>query len=248
MKKFNRLESIKKIIIQKGFCSINDLFGEIGTSESTIRRDLSILEQQGFIERYHGGAVDYAMLSHIKRLNINIEDKEEIGKKAALLVSDGQIVILGAGSTVSILGNYLINKKRLTIITTSISIARQLSSNIGFKIILTGGEMDLENHSLTGHLAELTLQQVNADISFFSCDSISPSLEVMNVSFEIASLKKFILRASSQKVIIADSSKFGKVNLASIGSISQFNKLVVDSNLSHEYVKRIEDLGTEVII
>ena len=80
MKKHTRIETIKNILMQRGFCSINELFDEIEASQSTIRRDLNILEEQGFIERYHGGAVytEYAMLSHLKRMQINREAKEEI--------------------------------------------------------------------------------------------------------------------------------------------------------------------------
>ncbi len=119
MKKNTRIETIKNIIMQRSFCRINDLFDEVEASQSTVRRDLNILEKQGFIERYHGGAVytEYAMLSHLKRMRINREAKEEIGKKAAMLVTEKQTVIMGAGSTASILGNYLLNKTGLTIIS-----------------------------------------------------------------------------------------------------------------------------------
>jgi len=250
MKKHTRIETIKNIITQQGFCSINKLFNEIEASQSTVRRDLTILEKQGFIERYHGGAVstEYAMLSHLKRMQINRDAKEEIGEKAAMLVKDNQSLILGAGSTASILGNYLISKTGLTIITPSISIARQLLNKDDFTVILTGGILDLETHSLTGHLAELSIRQIHADIAFIGCDSISSSLNVMNVSLDIAALKKCILNASVEKILLADHTKFGKVNLANIGSISQFDKLVVDSKLKENYVKKIRDLGVEVII
>ena len=250
MKKHTRIETIKNILMQRGFCSINELFDEIEASQSTVRRDLTILEKQGFIERYHGAAVyaEYAMLSYLKRMHINREAKDEIGKKAAMLVKDNQTLILGAGSTVSILGNYLISKRGLTIITPSVSIAKQLSNKDDFTVILTGGVLDLETHSLTGHLAELSIQQIHTDTAFIGCDSISSSLNVMNVSFDIAALKKCILNASVEKILIADHTKFGKVHLASIGNISQFDKLVVDSKLNEDYVKRITDLGVEVII
>ncbi len=250
MRKNTRIETIKTIFLQRGFCSINELFEEIEASRSTIRRDLTILEHQNFIERYHGGAVctEYAMLSYLKRMRVNREAKEEIGKKAAQLVKDNQTLIMGAGSTASILGNYLVHKKGLTIVTPSVSIARQLLNKKDFTVILTGGVLDLETHSLTGHLAELSIEQIRADIAFIGCDSISFSLDVMNVSFDIAVLKKCILRSAVEKILIADHTKFGKVHLASIGSISQFDTLVVDSGLPEEYVKRIRDMGVEVII
>lgn len=250
MKKNVRIEKIKSILIQRGVCSINELFGELEASQSTVRRDLTALEKQGFIERYHGSAVctEYAILSHLKRMTVNREEKEEIGRKAAALVNDGQTLIIGAGSTASILVNHLVGKSALTVITPSISIARQLLNKRDFTVILTGGVLDLETHSLTGHLAELSIEQIHADLAFLGCDSVSPSLNVMNVSFDIAALKKCILRVSSQKILIADHTKFGKAHLASIGSVSQFDKLVVDSIIPEDYLRRIRDLGVEVII
>lgn len=249
MKKTSRIEEVKNLIIQRGFCSVNDLLDAIDASQSTIRRDLTILEKEGFIERYHGGAAspEYAMLSHISRMKINREEKEEIGKKAALLVEDNQTVILDAGSTASMLGNNLIKKKGLTVITTAVNIARQLSAKDDFSVIMTGGILDSETHSLTGHLAEVSFKQIHADIAFIACDSIAQTLKVMYTSFEISELMKTILEAAVVKVLIADHSKFGKVDIASIGSIAQFDKLVVDSKLADDYVQKIRDLGVEVI-
>lgn len=250
LKKSSRLEIIKSIFIQRGICSIGELSKELQASESTIRRDLVSLESNGFIERYHGSAVctEYAILSHLRRMTVNREEKEEIGRKAASLVKDKQTLIIGAGSTASILVHHLTGKSGLTIITPSISIARQLLNKNDWKVILTGGVVDLETHSLTGYLAELSIEQVHADIAFIGCDSISPSLDVMNVSFEIAALKKKILKVSDQKILIADHTKFGKTHLASIGSIAQFDALVVDSKVPEEYIKKICKLGVEIII
>jgi DeoR/GlpR family transcriptional regulator of sugar metabolism len=145
------------------------------------------------------------------------------------------------------LGNNLIKKKGLTVITTAVNIARQLSSKKDFLVILTGGILDSETHSLTGHLAEESFKRIHADIAFIACDSISQTLKVMYTSFEISELMKTILEAAVVKVLIADHSKFGKVDIASIGSIAQFDKLVVDSQLADDYVKKIRDLGVEVI-
>jgi len=250
MKRSDRLENLRKMIFKKGYCSINSLIGEINYSPSTLRRDLLILEKQGIIERWHGGAasIDFARLSFSSRLNINKEEKEEIGIKAANLVKDNQVVIIDAGSTASMVANNLGDKNSLTIITPAINIAKQFSPLGNFEVILTGGILKLETNSLVGYLSELSIQHVNANIAFIACDSISPNLDVMFVSFEFAKLKKVIMDSSMVKVLIVDSSKFGKISIASIGKIDLFDKVVVDSKLPNEYREKIKSCGVELII
>ncbi|MCK4252728.1 DeoR/GlpR transcriptional regulator [candidate division WOR-3 bacterium] len=246
----DKLEKIKNIILNDGFCTVNELIKQVEYSPSSIRRYLSILEKKGVIERWHGGAAspEYSRLSYVSRMNINKEKKEEIGKKAASLVKDGDVVILDAGSTASMVLNNIIDKKGLTVITTAVNIAKKLSTMSNFEVILIGGVFNLETNSMLGHLARLALEYINANIAFVACDSISSELDIMLANFELAELKKAIIKSATVKVLIADSSKFGKISIASIGKIDIFDKVVIDCGLSQEYREKIKKYGIELII
>jgi len=249
LNKVERLNKLKRIIIEKGFCTINSLKNETKLPTSTLRRDLLDLEKDGMIERWHGGAasLDYARPSFESRMNINREKKELIGRKAVKLLKDNQVVIIDAGSTASMLVRNIHDFKKLTIITPSIYIARQLSNIKNIEIILTGGNFNLETNSLLGSLAEKVIEEIHANIAFLACDSISSDLNVMVANFELANLKKSFIRKAEEKVLIADSTKFGKINIASIGNISIFNKLIVDSSLPVELASKIRDCGVDIL-
>ncbi|MDD5621892.1 MAG: DeoR/GlpR family DNA-binding transcription regulator [Actinomycetota bacterium] len=249
MKKKDRLDKLKTTIIEKGFITIQNLKKETDIPTSTLRRDLLDLEKIGLIERWHGGAtsLDYARPSFESRLNINREKKEEIARKAAELIKDNQIIIIDSGSTSSMLARNIREVKKLTVITPSIYIARQLSNVKNVVVILTGGKLHLDTNSLIGPLAEKTIEEIHANIAFMACDSISSEMNVMITSFELANLKMKLLMKAEYKVLIADSTKFSKINISSIGSISIFDKVIVDSNLPENLYKKITDLGVEVI-
>ena len=50
-----RQQQILEFIKEKGSVSLSEVVKKIGISESTIRRDLKELEQQGFVDLYRGG-------------------------------------------------------------------------------------------------------------------------------------------------------------------------------------------------
>jgi len=247
--KKERLNKLKRIIVEKGFCTISSLKNETELSISTLRRDLLDLEKEGIIERWHGGAasLDYARPSFESRININRDKKELIGRKSAKLLKDNQVVIIDAGSTASMLVRNIHDFEKLTIITPSIYIARQLSSIKNINIILTGGNLNLETNSLLGPLAEKVIKEIHANIAFLACDSVSSDLDVMVANFELANLKKSLIGRAEEKVLIADSTKFGKINIASIGNISIFDKVIVDSSLPEELARKIRGCGVDIL-
>ncbi|WP_187168503.1 DeoR/GlpR family DNA-binding transcription regulator, partial [Enterococcus faecium] len=82
---------------------IQELINLTNASESTIRRDLSTLEERGFLKRVHGGA---AKLSDIRlepdmleKSSKNLHDKLKIAEKAASLLEEGDCIYLDAGTT-----------------------------------------------------------------------------------------------------------------------------------------------------
>ena len=143
--------------------------------------------------------------------------------------------------------NYYLTYFNKTIISFYLPSYRNLNEE-NFKVILIGGLIDTETHSLTGHLAEASIEQTRSDIAFIGCDSVSPDLDVMFSSYDISRLVKIILKFAVVKVLVADHTKFGKVNISSAGKISELDKIIVDSGLSSEYIEKINRTGKQLII
>src|SRR5215203_6674367 len=137
-----RQASILEYLTDKGFASVTTLAQEFRVSDMTIRRDLSELELQRLLQRTYGGATvnDQAFyeVSLQTKTTQFVEEKRRIGKAAAELVQDGDIVILDAGSTTMLVAKYL-KSKRITVITNALNIAADLSDCPQIDLYIVGG-------------------------------------------------------------------------------------------------------------
>src|SRR5687768_17124747 len=122
-----RSRQITKLLAERGECSVEELSQVCGVSDMTIRRDLQKLADDGQVVRTHGGASPGNSVSFefgfLKRLQENAPAKQEIALVAARIIRDGQSVLLDSGSTTLAIARQLINRRRLTVITTSLPIA-----------------------------------------------------------------------------------------------------------------------------
>ena len=102
----NRQMRILDILSRESGASVNRLSEELEVSHMTIRRDLELLEGDGLIDRFHGsvvlrGPVDgswrrYALSEASTRRH---DEKQRIGKAAAALLQDGDVINIDTGST-----------------------------------------------------------------------------------------------------------------------------------------------------
>ena len=105
MLKKERLVKIAHKVNQNGIITIQEIMDELGVSDMTARRDLDELEKSGKLLRVHGGAqsLSFSMdheLSHIEKSSVQIEEKKRIAHKAATLISEGESIFLGPGTTI----------------------------------------------------------------------------------------------------------------------------------------------------
>ena len=247
-----RIKKITKVISGKKFVTVEDLCDLIDASPSTIRRDLRTLEEKGVIDRFHGGAVIQRKISvpFSEREKENLEEKNKIARKAIEIIKDNNIVILDAGTTVMMVARQLgkMSKKALTIITPAINIAQLLLGKTEIKIILSGGLLSTKSNSLLGVLSIEAFKKLMADIAIMSCEAISPSLEIMYSDLEIIQVKRAIMNSATYRVLIADSSKFGKFSLASFGEIDLFDMVITDNKLSDKYINEIKKRNLKLVI
>jgi len=244
-----RVMQIREMIQENKMVTISELSKIFKVSPSTIRRDLKILEKERVVDRFYGGVATYTSRTlFAEREQINKEEKKLIGIEGAKLVKNGATIILDAGTTVIQVAKNLNHKKNITVITTTINIARLLEGKPGFKVLLTGGLLSLETDSLIGVLAKQTFDHINADIAFLGCEGISIDSGVMYPDLDIAEIKRAIVNSAKETVLVADHSKFNRISLTSAFPITAVNKIITDNKLSQEYIKALESKGIEVII
>lgn len=210
--KERELEILNILKETNGFVTTQQLCDRLFASESSIRRDLRALEAQKLVKRSYGGVLPITNNSNIvtfnKRTKLNAEAKQDIAKKAASLIEDGQIIFLDQSSTDFYLANEIIHRTSLTVVTNNIEIM-MLLSNSGMKIITSGGYLSNENRNcLIGGDAQKTFHNIYADIMFFSTKALSDDGIVTDCSREEILVREAMLNNSAKKVLLCDSSKF----------------------------------------
>lgn len=245
-----RRKRIVEYVDRLGEVRMEQLRDWFGVSEVTLRRDLEILESQNFLRRVRGGAVPNVnppLESRFQeRLDLRTAQKREIAIAAAELVKDGQVVMLSAGTTTTYIARELLKKKELTVITTAINIAAELAGYEHITLIMIGGVVRPGSYAAVGHLADDALQQINADFAFIGVDGVDLESGFTTPNLMESRTDSMMLRAASQGIIVADSSKFGRVTLSPVARIDEPTMFITDSDAPEEYVVQLRERGCNV--
>ncbi len=193
------------------------------SSESTIRRDLSQLEEQKFLKRIHGGAQKLQGKlqepSMIEKSSKNLHEKRLIAKYAAGLVEDGDCIYLDAGSTIFEIIEWL-NAKDIVVVTNGLMHIPPLM-NKGIATYLTGGFVKPKTNAFIGRGALASLDLYRFDKCFLGVNGIHPQFGFTTPDQEEAMVKQKAMTLSRESYVLADSSKFSEIAFAKIADIHE---------------------------
>ncbi|MEI8131849.1 MAG: DeoR/GlpR family DNA-binding transcription regulator [Leptolinea sp.] len=247
-----RRKKILELVEKRSSISVAEMCEKLDVSEMTIRRDLSMLSNQGLLQRVHGGAVSRQGRSYeppyLLRSSKNIEAKQAIGQMAAALVIDGDSLALDNGSTVLELARLLVGNRNLTVLTASLAVANILADAPGIRLILSGGILRKEEGSLIGHIAEKTFQEFRIDKAFIGVGGISLENGLTEYNLEDTLVKRNMIGNSEQIIVMTDSSKLGKTRFSYVAPLSVVDVLVTDSQASEELLQEFRYLGIETLL
>jgi len=223
----------------------------LGVSPNTIRRDLKKLEGNGVLRRTHGGAIANdsfkAETAFETREDERRDEKSRIGLSAAQMIQDGETVIIDSGTTTMHIARNLSGKRSVIVITNSIRVANEFTDNERVQVIVTGGILRPLNRCLIGFWAEQFLEQFHVDKTFLSAGGIDLEAGLTDPNaFEIQ-VKNNIIRAGKEVILVADSSKFGKVELVPICPLSSVHKIITDSGIPPRYVSALSEMEIKLI-
>ena len=212
MLQYERQKSILDYLKLNKAATVKELAEAIYTSEASVRRDLAFLEKDGHIKRVYGGVM---LASHANEVvpvelrdSANTKVKDEIAKAAAGLIKNGDTVFMDASTTVFRICKYIKDKSNIKIITNNIRVAQELGGS-DIKVYCTGGEFFGKRDCFLGSFAEAFIENVYADIMFFSSQGISEAGLISDVDERENSLRAKMLKNAKQKVFLCDYSKFG---------------------------------------
>jgi len=251
-----RRMQIVTLVQESGRASVPDLSARFEVSEMTIRRDLRELDREGLLKRVHGGAISGFGRSYEPALNLRAEAnqaaKAAIGKRAAELIEDGDSLAFDVGSTTLEIARHLGNKQNLTIITTSLPIANQIVENYSLtsdvRLILAGGIVRSREFSMIGPFAERTLQELHVDKAFIGVAGVSLEEGLTEYNLEDATVKKSMLRSAHQVIVVADSSKLGRITFANVAGLESVDTLVTDDQAPEDLLNELKARGVQIIL
>lgn len=247
-----RRTQILSLLREQGRVQVKDLSRRFKTSEVTIRNDLRELHLRGLVRRAHGGALrpeETVIESPLwERVHTHAEEKRRIGAAAAALIQDGETIILDSGSTTHEIAKRIKQKQNLQVITNGVNIAMELVGTQGIQVILLGGVLKKDSYSVVGHFPEVMLGELYADKFFIGAAGCDLHFGLSNSDIEEARVNQAMLRIAREKILVADSSKFGRRSLVRIGPLEEMNKVVTDNALSADFRRELEARGVELIL
>ena len=214
--------------MQDGQLLVAPLAAAFGVSVDTLRRDLRELAAEGKLVRVHGGAIP-ASPTHLPlaaRRTRHEKEKARLAQKAAGLIADGMIVIVDGGSTHLGLAEVLRRDKRCTVITHSPGIAASFEVHEQVEVVLVGGRIFRHSMVAMGPETARTLSRVTADLCFLDVTGVHPELGLTTGDGDEADLKRIMLDAASETIVLATADKVGRASPWQIEALAQLSTLI----------------------
>ena len=231
--------------------TVNELTERLGVSPVTIRKDLTLLEEQGLIARSHGGAKLAQDVMNgtnlVKRGQAQTEIKERLATKALDLVQDGDTIYLDSGSSVGAMAMSLRNRA-IRVITNSLQVLNALADAPDLSLIAVGGNYRLEAGSFIGPGANETVGRFQVDLAFMGATAFSEKGMFFSQNVIESQLKEAVLLHASRRIIVADSTKYKAQAFSLFARPNLVDILVTDSGFPSQAIETFAGLGIELVV
>ncbi len=224
---------------------VADICERFGVSEVTVRNDLDKLEKSGKLRRTHGGAVSITRTITVsfpdQRLNLNVEAKRAVTKRAAEFVHDGDTLFVDTGTTAFEFAHFLYDKRDITIVTADLSIASFADSSMPHAhILMLGGTLRKNHRYITGPITTEIMAKLRVDKAFLAADSFTPGFGFSTQFTGVAEVKEMMLRQSREHYMMMDASKVRDPCFIRFAQLSDFDAVVMDFDPNNEVEQAIQ--------
>jgi DeoR/GlpR family transcriptional regulator of sugar metabolism len=250
-KRADRKAGLIRLLQENEPMSIQDLVQISGLSQSTLRRELHELVDEGLV-RVNVGQVALSASSEERpfafRTMINIEAKQRIARAGMDLIQNGETIFISGGTTTLELARLLPRQRRLTVITNTLRVANLLVDIPGIDLIVLGGAVRSGEQTMHGHLTEWGVQQFRADKLFYGVEAINIHHGVTHSQIVEVATDRALASAATQVIVLADHTKFGKVAPAFVLALEKIHILISDGNLPEETQQTLKSKNIQVIL
>ena len=243
----NRLLEFVRV---RRFASMPELTEQLPVSESTVRRDLDYLEEQGSVRRIHGGVL-YAgsspKLPHFdSRQPAAWAQKAAIARLAVERIEDGDTVLLDGGSTTYEAARLLVGRP-LHVVTNSLPVANLLASDPRSDLVLIGGNICPRTGVSQGPYADKMLGMVRLRRTILSVAGINDE-GCFNNNLLLVETERAMIRAADEVIVVADSTKFGRQSLGHVCPLEDVDCLIVDEGITADWREKVAAAGVHLLV
>lgn len=248
-----RRAAILELLGSRGAVQVSALSDAFGVSKVTIRSDLDALEQAGRLRRTHGGAVPLSRAVTVsvqdRRVNVNVEAKRAIARRALSLVEDGDSLLLDSGTTALELARVLTERSGLTIVTNDLTIADFADRSLPHcEVIMLGGMLSKGHRYTVGPVAVSTLRSLHPAKAFVCPTAYAPGGGLLTNNPNMAALKSAFIEAAGMSYLLLDCQKVGKPGLMRFAELGCARALVADADPSGALSADAADAGVELFL
>ena len=246
----------RKYIIDKikeqGFVKVAELSEFFGVTQTTIRKDLTFLENQGVLYRAYGSAITSSapvldINLNAKRL-IHLEEKQRIARRAAEFITENDSIMISAGSTMAVFSENIRPIGRLSVVTPAVNVSSQLGDLQNVTVMQLGGILYGNSMCVIGGDTLSQLQNLHCSKLFFGVDGVDPEIGFTCATYEEAAMTHKMMEQCATVIVLADSSKIGFANFGHICHVSEVDYFITDDGITPEQRKSLEDNGVRVIL
>lgn len=227
-----RQKQILDILNERSFITVKELSAITFTSHSSIRRDLTYLQNNGLVKRTHGGVSSVEPMANVAsyydRLHKSANRKRIIAQKASVLLEDGQTILLDSSSTATFLLPHIAKFHNTTIFTNNLSTALH-AIELGINTHCLGGQAINGSVVLSGSETFASLESLFVDILFFSSQSLDVNGNISDSTEEENYVRKMMLKASKTTVFLCDYQKFNATTTYKLCSLNDVDYAVFDA-------------------
>ena len=238
------LETNRRVTVDR-LCEI------LGLAPSTIRRQLTDMEERGLLIRTHGGAVGIDAGREIpveQKAGINIRNKRLIAAAAREYIQDGETIALGGGSTIIELCYMLMNLKKAVVLTDSILAANILMENPNIELWINGGIVHKKAGYIIGPNSTTIFETMQIDKTFLGTECIDFDKGVYSAAFGNANVEQTMASVGRKVFVLADSSKMNRQSTVPFLPLNKIDYIVTDHDCNPDYIQSIQRHGVELVI
>lgn len=255
--KSKRIDDIENYIHAKKKVSLIELEKEFEISMNTVRRDIKTLLKKGEMIKVYGGVesikndltitTENSLVDIEKRNTINILEKQNIAKKAAEFINDGDMIYIDSGTTTAGILDYLNKNINLTIVTNSLSVLNKAVSFPNINVIISGNSYRRRINAFVKLGTYTVLDKINIEKSFMAATSMSKENGVMNATIEEYEIKSKVVEKCRTNYLLIDSSKFNKTGFITYAQLQDFDTIITDEITDINLKQYLQSKYIEVI-